>query len=80
MTTSEFFNSIAPYVDYLAQRWQDEHEYEPWTDYVEAIEKKMPEGYTLLEMKKHPFGFKFSGPDNLVCRIKVKGNKIILEQ
>lgn len=80
MTASEFFQSVAPFVDYLAGRWQDEQEYEDFAEYRAAVEKKMPDGFTLLEMKKKPFSFKFSAPDNLVYRIKVKGNKIVMEQ
>lgn len=78
MTKQEVFKSLAPFIDYLAARWQDESEYEDINEYAEAIKKRLPEGYTFLKMKKRPFGFEFNGPDCVKGTIVCKGNKIIM--
>jgi hypothetical protein len=44
----------------LANRWADEHEYEDISAYQEAIQEKLPEGFTIVKMTRRPFGFHFS--------------------
>jgi hypothetical protein len=57
---NQMFDKVAPTLDSLAARWQDESEYEDINEYGEAIQKLLPEGFTLIKMSKRPFGFDFS--------------------
>ena len=44
-------------VDYLEGRWQDEREYEDWTDYVESMRKVVEKnGLVFKSAGKNPFG------------------------
>jgi len=57
---NQMFDKVAPTLDSLAARWQDESEYEDINEYGEAIQKLLPEGLTFIKMSKRPFGFLFS--------------------
>lgn len=52
-------------LEYLRERWRDEHGYEKWSDYVFPIRKalKKMKGVMVLGMTKRPFGFNWQGPD-----------------
>jgi hypothetical protein len=53
------YESLASLMDNLAVRWMDEGKYEDIADYQKAIEKRLPEGFTVTRMVKRPFGFQF---------------------
>ena len=57
-------------------RWQDEHEYEDINDYLEAIQKHIPQAYAIT---KRPFGIKCKADDgNLYITAKIKGKYLQL--
>lgn len=56
---------------YLAERWEDERDYEDIKDYEVELQKSMP---SVHSMRKHPFGFSVSCTDGTL-RVTVKLNK-----
>ena len=56
---------------YLYDRWEDEKEYEDFSDFVEAMMKSMPKEATLIEGSEMPFGVKFKYGGNDI-RISLK--------
>ena len=58
-------------ISYAYDRWQDEKEYEDWSEYDTYIRKnvKIPEGFTLAKVNKRPFGITLNC-DNFTARIK----------
>lgn len=68
---------IADAIFHLYGRWLDEHEYEDIDDYLKAIQKKVPEAFT---MHKRPFGFTAKCDDgNIRITVKTRGNYLQLE-
>lgn len=53
------FSIVRDTLEHLANRWQDEKEYEDLAEYGEVLKKKLPEGFELVRMTSRPFGFKF---------------------
>jgi hypothetical protein len=54
---------LIPYMTALADRWEDEREYEDWADYVKALTVKVIEqGFTHIRITKRPFGFRAQHP------------------
>ena len=44
----------------LADRWQDEKEYEDWNEYIEAARKRVEDAQLIfIKMKKRPFACVF---------------------
>jgi hypothetical protein len=74
------FYSIEKTVIYLADRWQDEKEYENIADYGEVIKKELPEGFTFLKMNKRPFGFDFTIGTDAVFAVCVSGSRYYLKR
>lgn len=51
-------------IEYLAARWQDEHEYENIAEYGEALKDMLAKhGAAVVRMSRRPFGVVFSLPD-----------------
>jgi hypothetical protein len=40
---------------YLRDRWQDEHEYENFSDYIDAIKPAIPAPFLFVKMAKRPW-------------------------
>jgi hypothetical protein len=59
-TDKETFKKAADYFGYLYDRWQDEKEYEDFSDYQTAIKKNLPKGAEFISMTKKPFCVKFT--------------------
>lgn len=52
--------ALLPRLGYFRDRWQDEKEYEPWSDYVEAVRKAVEAaGGIDVELRK-PFVVRFT--------------------
>jgi len=51
------FKPIMQKLEYLHDRWQDEKEYENWTDYVDVMRKLTPPETEFVKATKRPFGF-----------------------
>ena len=50
------FFAVAPQLDMLEQRWQDESEYEDFADYIESARRALAKaGATLQQLTKYPF-------------------------
>ncbi len=76
---SNQFNAIAPKLDNLAARWNDEREYEDFADYRDAIKLMFPAPFTVTKITSRPFAVSFTHPiDNRTFRVAV-GRKIILQ-
>ncbi len=58
---SKVMDTTADYLSMLECRWQDEKEYEPFSDYIEAFRKflaaKCPDVVLIEGRKGKPFGF-----------------------
>ena len=44
---------------YLRQRWEDEKEYEDWSDYATALKQLLPVGARAEVVAQRPFGVRF---------------------
>lgn len=55
------FQPLLEKLGYLRDRWQDEREYEDWSDYVEAMKKLTPPEMAFVKATKAPFGFVVKG-------------------
>ncbi len=64
-------------IDYLESRWQDEHEYEDWNEYIQFLKDKIPDGFTFIKATKKPFGCHTSR-DGIDFHHVVKGNQITI--
>ena len=66
----------------LADRWQDEQEYEDWQEYVNAAKKKIEASQLIfVKLKKHPLSCVFR-PDksrNVEYHLVVTKNKVRLD-
>lgn len=56
---------------YLAERWEDERDYEDIKDYEVELQKSIP---SVFSMRKRPFGFSIKCTDGTL-RVTVKLNK-----
>jgi hypothetical protein len=55
---AQIFTDMEQLVLYLYSRWQDEQEYEDFTDYSDTLKNKVTElGGTFIKAKKKPFSF-----------------------
>jgi hypothetical protein len=54
-----FFTATQDLILGLADRWQDEAQYEDIEDYAAVVKKSLPKGFSFVAMTKRPFGFKF---------------------
>ena len=62
-------------IENLHQRWQDEREYEDWTDY-ENVMKDMWNGEEFIKGTKRPLGFKVKdSKKGCIYHIKLKVTK-----
>jgi hypothetical protein len=52
-------NAVSPLLISLYVRWQDERDYEDIDEYAVPIRKHLPEGFSLSQMHRRPFGFSF---------------------
>jgi len=59
---------LTEHFNYLADRWENEKEYEDFKDYDRYIKEKMPEGYEVKEFTSSPF----------VLKVEYKDKKITL--
>ncbi len=60
----------------LYERWQDEKEYEDFSDYAEVFKKKVPE---TIKGTKKPFGFMIKCDNGtLHVIVKRKGNYLVI--
>ncbi len=57
---SKVIKPIAENLGSLADRWQDESQYEDINDYRKVIEKRLPSDFKIDQMTKRPFGFRFT--------------------
>jgi hypothetical protein len=57
---SRVLDARADSMGMLADRWQDEKEYEDWSDYENVMKGWVPEGFTFERTQKSPFGMIFS--------------------
>lgn len=48
-------NPVIKRMDYLEGRWQDEHEYEDFKEYIANIKTVLPEGAVFVSLTKKPF-------------------------
>jgi len=55
------FDALGTYFGNLRDRWQDEKQYEDFSDYIDAVKKKVNEveGAEFVRMEKRPFSFKW---------------------
>lgn len=58
------------FLEYLYSRWQDEKEYEDWSEYVTAIKKKFS-NFDIIKTSKRPFGFSVKC-DTMILSITLK--------
>ena len=74
--TQENNGQIAALICNLYDRWLDESEYEDINDYLEVIQKKVPEAF---KMHKRPFGFTAKCDDgNIQITVKEDGDYLQL--
>lgn len=59
----DFLKDKGTVFGYLHDRWQDEHEYEDFQDYINRAKKALPEDFEFVKMTKRPFAitFKYEG-------------------
>jgi len=58
---SSFMDANAETLGYLRDRWQDEKEYEDFSEYIVPFQKPAADaGITLMGMSKSPFALKFT--------------------
>jgi small-conductance mechanosensitive channel len=68
--------TAAQFLAYLKLRWADEREYEDWSEYVQAMTKRLPAGAKNVKMTKRPFEVQFTEADGTRRFIQVKGREI----
>lgn len=56
--------------DRLYTRWQAERAYEPFADYVAAMQKHLPPGATFVSMTQRPFKLEFRTPTGVVWFVR----------
>jgi len=56
----EVWRSLREVMETLAERWDDEREFEDINEYGKVIAQHLPANVKLLRMKKRPFGFDLS--------------------
>lgn len=61
---NEMFDHLTELMSSLAARWQDEKQYEDIKEYQARIQSDLPTGFTIIKMKKSPFGFVFTIPNS----------------
>lgn len=71
----EFVKVHGQTIGNLAQRWQDESQYEDINQYRDVIAGLLPQGMLMQGMMKRPFGFKFRLAGRMF-RLEVKRNRI----
>lgn len=54
-TKPNTMETAADFLGYLCERWQDEREYEDFSEYKKAMQKNMPAGMTIISFTKRPF-------------------------
>ena len=57
---TQVLNEIGEHLSYLYYRWQDEKEYEDFSEYAESAKKMLPEDFIYTGMKKRPFKVEFT--------------------
>ena len=58
-TINKHMSKIGNKLGYLYDRWQDEKEYEDWTDYETEMKKLVNNGdFVFVSSMKRPFGLK----------------------
>ena len=74
-------SAVAERINYLAERWADEKEFEDFADYEKALKALLAEEFpaaTYVGATKRPFGIKYTWPEARgTFRIfrKLNGNK-----
>ncbi|MCP4599267.1 MAG: hypothetical protein GY847_01800 [Proteobacteria bacterium] len=58
--TNEELAELIDAMGYLFDRWQDEKEYEDFSEYIKMAKKALPDDCTFVSMKKRPFRIYFS--------------------
>lgn len=67
---------IARYLDYLCGRWQDEHEFEDWKEYVDAMRAMVEKhSMTFVSLTKKPFKCT-ARQGNFIHSFRIKGKQI----
>jgi len=65
---------------YLKDRWQDEHEFEDFNEYINAIKPVIPESFTFVKLVKRPWSLSVTTTDKrfkgAVFMVAIKGNRI----
>ena len=59
----EKLRKYSDHVGYLRDRWQDEKEYEDWSEYEQSAKSNLPEECGFLRIKKRPFVVEFLLPE-----------------
>ena len=71
------FRAVQSKLEYLYDRWQDEKEYEDFSEYKETLEKAFTEqGATVTKVTKSPFAAHFTASDGLRYIAKVTSRNI----
>lgn len=71
------FRAVQKNLEYLYDRWQDEKEYEDFSEYKETLAKAFTEqGATLTKMTKAPFAAHFTTQDQTKWVAKVTSRNI----
>ena len=77
---NKIFDKVAPLIDSLQARWQDEHEYENWNDYVKVLRGSIQDaGGKFIRASNKPFGVTFSVVREGKFKIVVNRNNIKIE-
>lgn len=79
LMAEEFMHQVNKRFCYLAERWQDEKEYEDFNDYIVVIRSLCDQfGVVHVNTTKSPFGFIFAIEGTKFYQY-IKGNKIVLQ-
>lgn len=78
-TVQDRVSKNANYLVMLYDRWHEEHEYEDFNEYIQAIQKKF-DGLKLYCFKNKPFSFRIKATNNQDILITVKDDKIVLKE
>lgn len=81
-STDEIAEQIAGSLEYFYDRWQDEKDYEDWSEYTTAAKKLVEDsGGKYISLKKKPFVLRFSRDDvTMDIEVNVRQVKITKTQ